>query len=175
MLDVALIVKFSLQRARRLTLQTVLLLITCLSVAAAQDTPAPDRQTTQQSRPAAPETPQQQTNPAVQSNLPNAPSSLITAKPHGQGKIPLEDIPHPPVKLKQMPLNIAGDSYRIFTSPLYIRTGDLKWMLPVAAATGVALSQDTHVAKDIVSHDPASTMPTTTAHPICFTAISRDP
>lgn len=56
--------------------------------------------------------------------------------------------------MKQLPLNILGDSYRIFTSPIYIRRGDLKWLLPIAAATGVALSQDTHVAKDIVSHDP---------------------
>ena len=52
------------------------------------------------------------------------------------------------------PLNIVGDTYRLFTSPIYIRPGDLKWMLPVAAASGIALSQDTHVAKDIVSHDP---------------------
>jgi hypothetical protein len=54
----------------------------------------------------------------------------------------------------QTPLNIVGDTYRMFTSPIYIRGGDLKWMLPLAAATGVVLSQDTHVAKDIVSHDP---------------------
>jgi PAP2 superfamily len=100
------------------------------------------------------ETPQSQKNPATQANLPNAPSSLITGKPHRQGKIPLEDIPHPPVELKQVPLNIIGDTYRLFTSPVYIRSGDLKWMLPIAAATGIALSQDTHVAKDIVSHDP---------------------
>lgn len=100
-----------------------------------------------------PETPQPQSNPATQANLPNAPSSVITAKPHGQGQIPLEDVPHPEVALKRMPLNIVGDTYRIFTSPIYIRAGDLKWMLPMAAATGVALSQDTHVAKDVVSHD----------------------
>ena len=159
-----LIVNFTRGRAGSPILQTVLLLTTCVSVAAAQgpstagtankQQQADGQQTTQQSRPAPPQTPQQQTNAAVQSNLPNAPSSLITAKPHGQGKIPLEDIPHPSVELKQMPLNIAGDTYRIFTSPLYIRAGDLKWMLPLAVATGVALSQDTHVAKDIVSHDP---------------------
>src|SRR6201997_4931419 len=100
------------------------------------------------------ETPQPQKNPAAQANLPNAPSSIITGKPHRQGQVPLEDIPHPQVTLLATPLNILGDSYRMFTSPIYIRTGDLKWMLPLAAATGVALSQDTHVAKDIVSHDP---------------------
>jgi hypothetical protein len=100
------------------------------------------------------ETPQQPTNPAAQANLPNAPSSVITAKPHGQGQIPLEDIPHPQVALKQMPLNIVGDTYRMFTSPIYIRRGELRWMPPVALAAGIALSQDTHVAKDIVSHNP---------------------
>lgn len=56
--------------------------------------------------------------------------------------------------LIKTPLNIVGDTYHMFNSPIYVRCGDLKWMLPLAAATGVALSQDTHVAKDIVSHDP---------------------
>lgn len=124
------------------------LLLASPSFLLAQETPQP------QQNPPKQETPQPQKNPATQANLPNAPSSIITAKPHGQGQIPLEDIPHPQVKLWRTPLNIVGDTYRIFTSPIYIRTGDLKWMLPVAAATGVALSQDTHVAKDIVSHDP---------------------
>jgi hypothetical protein len=133
-----------------------LLLIPSLALAqntspADQPQPAPQ----QQQQPPKQETPQPQTNPATQANLPNAPSSLVTAKPHGQGKIPLEDIPHPPVQLKQIPLNILGDTYRLFTSPIYIRAGDLRWMLPVAAATGVSLSQDTHVARDIVSHNPA--------------------
>jgi len=100
------------------------------------------------------ETPQVQQNPAAQANLPNAPSSVVTGKPHGQGQVPLEDVPHPSVELKGVPLNIVGDTFREFTSPIYLRGRDLKWMLPLAAVTGVALSQDTHVAKDIVSHDP---------------------
>ncbi|HEV2576640.1 MAG TPA: phosphatase PAP2 family protein [Acidobacteriaceae bacterium] len=131
----------------RITLTAFLLFAPALL---AQDTQQPQPQT------AAPkqETPQPQTNPATQANLPNAPSSLITAKPHGQGKVPLEDIPHPRVTLVRVPLNIAGDTYRIFTSPIYIRPADLKWILPMAAATGVALSQDSHVARNIVSHDP---------------------
>jgi hypothetical protein len=132
----------------RLALSALLLIP---SLALAQDTSAPDQS---QPAPQKQETPQPQTNPATQANLPNAPSSLITAKPHGQGKIPLQDIPHPPVKIQNIPLNILGDTYRIVTSPIYIRAGDLKWMLPVAAATGVSFSQDTHVARDIVSHDP---------------------
>lgn len=141
---------------------------TCLTLSAllifapslfAQDSQQPEKSPSQQdssqTQPAQKqETPQPQTNPATQANLPNAPSSLVTAKPHGQGQIPLEDVPHPPVELMRTPLNIVGDTYRIFTSPIYIRKDDLRWMLPMAAATGVALSQDSHVSRDIVSHDP---------------------
>jgi hypothetical protein len=114
----------------------------------------PQSQPAQQQNQQQPETPRPQSNPATQANLPNAPSSLITAKPHGQGKIPLEDIPHPPVDLLRTPLNILGDTYRVVTSPIYIRAGDLKWMLPLATATGVSFSQDTYVARYVVSHDP---------------------
>src|SRR5579875_531245 len=135
----------------RLALLTITLALPAALLA--QDTP-PSPAQADQNTPPKQETPQPQTNPAAQANLPTAPSSLITAKPGGQGKIPLEDVPHPPVELKRIPLNIVGDTYRMFTSPVYVRGGDLKWMLPLAAATGVALSQDTHVAKDIVSHDP---------------------
>ena len=120
-----------------------------------QQTQQPDQQTPQQDKQQKPETPKPQTNPATQSGLPNAPSSVVTGKPHLQGQIPLEDVPHPEVTLFHTPLNIAGDTYRIVTSPLYIRAGDLKWILPVAAATGVSFSQDTHVARDVVSHNPS--------------------
>ena len=112
----------------------------------AQSAPQQEQQT--------PQTPQPQQNPATQANLPNAPSSIITGKPHHQGQIPLEDVPHPPLRLIDVPLNVVGDTYRIFTSPLYIRRSDLKWMLPLAAATGVSLSLDTHVAKNVVGHNP---------------------
>ena len=129
------------------------------SLALAQDTPQPSNPPQQQTQPQQdknqqPETPKPQTNPATQSNLPNAPSSIVTGKPHNQGQIPLEDLPHPDVTLVHTPLNIVGDTYRLFTSPIYIRRDDLRWMLPMAAATGIALSQDSHVARDIVSHDP---------------------
>ncbi|HKO20485.1 MAG TPA: phosphatase PAP2 family protein [Acidobacteriaceae bacterium] len=128
------------------------------SLALAQGTPSTSTnapaQTDQGTSPPKQETPKPQTNPATQSNLPNAPSSIVTGKPHGQGQIPLEDVPHPAVELKHAPLNVLGDTYRIFTSPIYLRAGDLKWMVPMAAAAGVSLSQDSHVSRDIVSHDP---------------------
>lgn len=143
---------------RSLSLVIFVLICAALPVAAQNNSSTSQSQQNpppaDQNKPAGKETPQQQTNPATQANLPNAPSSLITAKPHGQGQVPLEDIPHPPVTLKRIPLNVVGDTYRIFTSPIYIRTSDFRWILPVAAATGVALTQDSHVARDIVSHDP---------------------
>ena len=100
-----------------------------------------------------PEKPQPQHDPAVQSNLPNAPSSIITGKPHGHGKIPLEDVPHPDPKPQNLPLNIVGDTYRIVTSPLYLRPRDLYWIVPIAGAAAVSFSQDSHVARDVVSHN----------------------
>lgn len=134
-----------MQGFARRALSALLFVSPCILLA--QDAPQ------QQSSPPKQETPQPQTNPATQANLPNAPSSLITGKPHHQGQIPLEEIPHPPLRLIDVPLNVVGDTYRIFTSPIYIRANDLKWILPVAAATGVSLSLDTHVAKNVVSHD----------------------
>ena len=137
-------------------LLSALVLIPSLALAQdAQPTPTNvSAQTDQDTSAPKQETPQPQTNPVTRSNLPNAPSSVVTGKPHGQGQIPLEEVPHPDVELHHLPLNIAGDTYRIFTSPLYLRAGDLKWMVPMAAATGVALSQDTYVAREVVSHDP---------------------
>jgi len=147
---------FAMRRAR--SFATFVLICAVLPVVAQNNSSTSQSQQkpaqADQSKPADKETPPQQTNPATQANLPNAPSSLITAKPHGQGQIPLEDVPHPPVTLKRIPLNVVGDTYRMFTSPIYMRTNDFRWILPVAAATGVALTQDTHVARDIVSHDP---------------------
>jgi hypothetical protein len=99
------------------------------------------------------EVPTKQTNPAVQANLPNAPSSILTGKPHRQGQIPLELVPHPKVTLRELPLNIAGDMYRVVTSPLYLRGRDLLWLVPLAGATAASFSQDTHVSHDVVSHN----------------------
>lgn len=139
----------------RLTLSVLLVFSPVLLAQNTQQPPTPPAQDNSQAQPAQKqETPQPQTNPAAQSNLPNAPSSIVTGKPHLQGQIPLEDIPHPQADLMHTPLNIIGDTYRLFTSPIYIRRDDLRWMLPMAAATGIALSQDSHVNRDIVSHDP---------------------
>lgn len=126
--------------------------LACAAPCFAQSSPEPT--TTQQ--PAA-EPDKQQVDPpqtpAESANLPNSPGSIISAKPHGDHSTPLQDVPHPEVKLRDLPLNIVGDQVRIFTSPLYIRPQDLKWMLPIAGAAALTFATDTKVGRDVVSHN----------------------
>lgn len=53
---------------------------------------------------------------------------------------------------KRLPLAILKDQIPIWTSPARVRTHDLIWLVPLGAATGVALATDTTVMRD-VSHD----------------------
>src|SRR3984885_2412626 len=53
---------------------------------------------------------------------------------------------------KRLPLAILKDQIPIWTSPAQVRTPDLIWLMPLGAATGVALATDTTVMRD-VSHD----------------------
>ena len=48
-----------------------------------------------------------------------------------------------------LPLEILKDQIPIWTSPVRIRAHDLRWLLPLGAATGVALATDTDVMRDI--------------------------
>ena len=84
-----------MQGFARLALSALLL----ISVLPARSGHAAPPASQQQNPPASRRPRKPQKNPATQANLPNAPSSIITGKPHGQGQIPLEDVPHPPVKL----------------------------------------------------------------------------
>jgi hypothetical protein len=53
---------------------------------------------------------------------------------------------------KRLPLAILKDQIPIWTSPVKVRTHDLIWLVPLGAATGIALAIDTTVMRD-VSHD----------------------
>jgi hypothetical protein len=68
----------------------------------------------------------------------------------------LPDAPEPqiPISERGLPLAILKDQISIWTSPVRVRTHDLIWLLPLGAATGVALVTDTHVMRN-VSHRPA--------------------
>ncbi len=54
-----------------------------------------------------------------------------------------------PVTEKGLPLAILKDQASIWTSPGRIRAHDLIWLLPLGAATGVTLSTDTDVMRNV--------------------------
>jgi hypothetical protein len=52
-----------------------------------------------------------------------------------------------------MPKKILKDQAGIWTSPARIRSKDLIWLVPLAAATGVSIATDHHTNSSVVSHD----------------------
>ncbi len=82
--------------------------------------------------------------------LPNAP--LPQPDSHQSNASDLSD-PNA-VTVRNTPLHILKDQERIWTSPAHIRTRDLVWLLPLAAATGVSLSTDSHTMRDVISRNP---------------------
>lgn len=58
-----------------------------------------------------------------------------------------------PVTLRGLPLRFLKDEAAIVTSPARIRGGDLKWLLPLAAATGASLGSDTYTMRNVVSRN----------------------
>lgn len=59
------------------------------------------------------------------------------------------------VTVRNTPRNLLHDQGAIWSGPARIRTRDLKWLLPLAAATGVAFATDQHTMTQVVSHDPS--------------------
>ena len=66
----------------------------------------------------------------------------------------LEDKPHSPVTLLGVPKHMLEDGAHIVVSPIYIRTRDLAYLLPLTAASATAFATDTHTMRDVVSHNP---------------------
>ena len=68
---------------------------------------------------------------------------------------PLPDAPRPSQQkiILGMPMEILKDQAGIWTSPARIRSRDLLWLTPLAAATGVAIATDHHTMGSVVSHD----------------------
>jgi hypothetical protein len=73
----------------------------------------------------------------------------------------LPDAPTPQVQdgdvvtLRNLPRNFLHDQAAIWTSPAHIRAHDLKWILPLGVATGVAFATDHKTMTEIVSNDPS--------------------
>lgn len=60
-----------------------------------------------------------------------------------------------PVKVIDTPGIFLQDQVAIWTSPVRLRPHDLKWIVPVALATGAAIVTDNRVMVTVVSHDPS--------------------
>lgn len=71
--------------------------------------------------------------------LPDAPAPQVESRPE--------------VTVRGLPMAVLTDQREIWTSPARIRTKDLIWLAPLAAATGVALATDHHTMSTVVSHD----------------------
>jgi hypothetical protein len=68
----------------------------------------------------------------------------------------LPDAPKPQtqsVTLRSAPGDILHDQAAIWTSPARIRAHDLLYLLPLGAATGIAIATDQSAMRDIVSHE----------------------
>jgi hypothetical protein len=76
-----------------------------------------------------------QTWPPATSNLPNAPEPQ-------------------PVTLRALPLNTLRDQGAIWTSPVRIRSRELKYLIPLTLATTVAITTDHEAMTEVVSQDP---------------------
>ena len=59
------------------------------------------------------------------------------------------------VTVRDTPRNLLQDQEAIWTSPAHVRTRDLAWLLPLAAAIGVAFATDKHTMTQVVSRDPS--------------------
>jgi len=57
------------------------------------------------------------------------------------------------VTLRNLPVHILRDQAAIWRSPAYVRTHDLVWIVPLAAATGAGIATDHHTMSSVVSHD----------------------
>ena len=85
--------------------------------------------------------------------------SQAPAAPHSNGSdAALPDAPQPqtvqdPVRPGNTPIHILKDQGAIWTSPLRIRTSDLKWLVPLAAATGVSLGTDSYTMRSVVTQN----------------------
>jgi hypothetical protein len=81
--------------------------------------------------------------------LPDAPGYASAA-----AVTPSEATHNAPVTLRGLPLRFLKDEAAIVRSPARIDTGDLKWLLPLAGATGASLGTDTYTMRHVVSRSP---------------------
>lgn len=90
-----------------------------------------------------------------------APAQQQTKQSANTISVALPDAPAPhtsapdDVTILHTPRNLLHDQGAIWTSPAHVRTRDLKWLVPLAAAAGVAFAADQHTMTQVVSHNPS--------------------
>ena len=57
------------------------------------------------------------------------------------------------VTVRNTPMHVLKDQGAIWTSPLRLKPSDLKWLVPLTAATAAGVATDRHTLRYIVSHD----------------------
>jgi membrane-associated phospholipid phosphatase len=77
------------------------------------------------------------------------------ASTHTGSDSSLPDAPTPSVKdtAVALPGAVLKDQVAIWTSPAAIRLHDLRWIVPLVAATGVSLATDHRTMSEVVSHN----------------------
>lgn len=83
-------------------------------------------------------------------NLPEAPAPRVTGGERSRASAPQDD----DLSLKRTPQRLLVDEWGIVTSPARLRTRDLRWLLPLAGASAVAIATDSRAMRDTVSHNP---------------------
>lgn len=79
----------------------------------------------------------------------------LTAGSFARAQTDLPDAPQPQpdVTLRDTPRNILHDQEAIWTSPAHLKIGDLEWLVPLAAGTGLAIATDQSAMRHVVSHN----------------------
>jgi PAP2 superfamily len=70
-----------------------------------------------------------------------------------QADVPNAPQPQPDVTLKALPVNVVKDQKAIWTSPAHIHIRDLDWLVPLGAATGLAIATDRDAMVHVVPTD----------------------
>jgi hypothetical protein len=65
----------------------------------------------------------------------------------------LPNAPQPTVSVMGLPRAILHDQRAIITSPAHLKRSDLRWLVPLAAATSVSLATDHTAMQQVVSRD----------------------
>lgn len=80
--------------------------------------------------------------------LPDAPLPVVVQAP-AQAVAPASD----PNTIVRLPIHILEDQKAILTSPLRLRTHDLKWLVPLAGASAAAFATDRYTMQTVVTKD----------------------